>query len=135
MITARFAAEQGRIVFAVPGSPLDPRAVGTNRLLKDLAVVTTNVDDIVSVVEPMLASPMPALERPLRERDVSPPGPNDNPETARGKVIEALDAAPIEIDEVIRFTGLRPSEVQLVLIELDLAGRIERHAGQRVSLI
>jgi len=135
LITARYAGEQGRTVFAIPGSPLDPRSAGTNRLLKDGAVVTTGTDDIVSVVEPMLEEPLDPPARMFRERSATPPIELDHPETARGKVIEALGPAPIEIDEVIRFTGLRPAEVQMVLIELDLAGRIERHAGSRVSLI
>lgn len=134
LITTRFAAEQGRIVFAVPGSPFDPRSAGTNRLLKDGAVVTTEIDDIIAVVEPMLEAPLVPAPRLLRERDVTPIDLHE-PETARGRVIEALGPAPIEIDEVIRFTGLGASEVQLVLIELDLSGRIERHAGGRVSLI
>ncbi len=135
LITARFAGEQGRTVFAVPGSPLDPRAAGTNRLLKDGATVVTEVDDIVAVVEPMLRAPLAAPVRTFREHAASPPQEIAGIETARGRVIEALGPAPIDVDDIIRFTGLKPSEVQLVLIELDLAGRIERHAGQRVSLV
>jgi DNA processing protein len=136
LITARFAGEQGRIVFAVPGSPLDPRAAGTNRLLKDGAILATGADDILPVLEPMLGrqhrSMAPAI---LRE----PPAHTAPPEALRGDgagmVLEALGPSPIEIDELIRFTGLKAGEVQLALIELDLAGRIERHPGQRVSLV
>lgn len=134
LITTRFAAEQGRTVFAVPGSPFDPRSAGTNRLLKDGAVVTTEIDDVIAVVEPMLDRPLQPAARLLREHDTAPVEIAE-PESARGRVIEALGPSPIEVDEVIRFTGLASSEVQLVLIELDLAGRIERHAGGRVSLI
>lgn len=135
LITARYAGEQGRTVFAVPGSPLDPRSAGTNRLLKDGAVVTTNADDIVAVVEPMLEQPLEPVPRTLRERSASEQVLLEQPETARERVEEALSPSPIEVDEIIRFTGLKPAEVQLVLIELDLAGRIERHAGGRVSMV
>lgn len=134
LITARFAGEQGRVVFAVPGSPLDPRAAGTNRLLKEGAILTTGADDVLSVIEPMLGrKPMPAsvLREPAAVLAPAAPGLGDS----TGAVLEALGPSPVEIDELIRFTGLKAGEVQLALIELDLAGRIERHPGQRVSLI
>lgn len=134
LITARFAGEQGRIVFAVPGSPLDPRAAGTNRLLKTGAVIATEADDIVAAIEPMLRAPLTTPPRSFREQEPVMPAPADT-ESARARVLEALGPSPVDIDDVIRFTGLRPAEVQLALIELDLAGRIERHGGQRVSLV
>lgn len=137
LITARLAGEQGRVVFAVPGSPLDPRAAGTNRLIKQGAHLVTEVDDVLDIVAPMLA----------RERDLSvawppdgiakpglgePPAPGDR---ERDVLIEALGPVPTEIDAVIRYTGLAAGQVQVLLLELDLAGRIERHPGQRVSLV
>lgn len=134
LITARLAGEQGRTVFAVPGSPLDPRAAGANRLLKEGATLVTSAEDVISEVEPMLATPLAGPERVLRETDAPPPI-IDHTDAAPARVIEALGPSPIEIDEIIRFTGLPPAEVQLVLVELDLAGRLERHPGQRVSLI
>jgi len=135
LITARFANEQGRMVFAVPGSPLDPRAAGSNRLLKQGASLATGAEDVIAAVEPMLSAPLKALPRAVRDRDSVAPAELAEPESARAKVVEALGPSPIEIDEIIRFTGLKPAEIQLVLIELDLAGRIERHPGQRVSLV
>lgn len=134
LITARLAGEQGRTVFAVPGSPLDPRAAGTNRLLKEGAMLVTGADDIIAEVEPMLATPSAEPERVMREAEIPPPI-IDHSEAAPSRVVEALGPSPIEIDEIIRFTGLSPAEVQLALVELDLAGRLERHPGQRVSLI
>ncbi|MCW5697805.1 MAG: DNA-processing protein DprA [Bauldia sp.] len=131
LITARFAGEQGRVVFAVPGSPLDPRAAGTNRLIKEGATLVTAADDIVPALEPMLREPLAAAPRSVAE----PHAPMlDAAATDRDRVLEALGPAPVAIDEVIRFTGLSAGVVQLVLIELSLAGRIERHPGQRVSL-
>jgi DNA processing protein len=136
LITARFAGEQGRVVFAAPGSPLDPRAAGSNRLLKQGATLVTEAADVIAAVEPMLSSPVKPLRRPaFRERDVRSPADIAAPESARARVLEALGPSPMEIDEIIRFTGLKPAEIQLILIELDLAGRLERHPGQRVSLI
>lgn len=132
LITARLAAEQGRLVFAVPGSPLDPRAVGTNRLIKDGARPVTEVDDILQEILPMLVRPAPPAR--LGEEETEPLR-RDADESERAKVVEALGPAPVTVDEIIRCTGLRPAVVQLVLLELDLAGRLERHPGQGVSLI
>jgi DNA processing protein len=133
LITARCAADQGRVVFAVPGSPLDPRAHGTNRLIKDGAILVTDAEEIVEALQPMRKQGRPELpdieeeggEEPLRDAE----------ESDRARVIEALGPTPVEIDTIIRFTGLRPATVHLVLLELDLAGRLERHPGQRVSLV
>ena len=135
LITARRAGDQGRIVFAVPGSPLDPRAYGTNRLIKDGAILVTDAEEIVEALRPMRKQGKPeppAVEEAARDQ---PEPMRDADETDRARVIEALGPAPIEIDAIIRFTGLRPATVHLVLLELDLAGRLERHAGQRVSLL
>ena len=134
LITARRALEQNREVFAVPGSPLDPRAAGSNDLIKQGARIVTNVADVVDTVRPMLATNV-AVARP---NSFSAPAPEETVaepvEDNRGSVIEALGPTPVEIDDVIRFTGLPARLVHIVLLELDLAGRVERHAGQRISL-
>jgi DNA processing protein len=138
LVTARRATDQGRLVFAVPGSPLDPRAAGTNRLIKDGATMVTAVEDILAEVRPMLGR-IPEPGAGLAEPDavggprVTPP-PTDAADADRAKVEEALGKAPVTYDEIVRFTGLKPAVVHLILLELDLAGRIERHPGQRVSL-
>jgi DNA processing protein len=132
LITARLAGEQGRIVFAVPGSPLDPRAAGTNRLLRDGARIVTGVDDIIGEIEPMIARE-PARDMPSAPDGAAPPA--DAGDVDREKILDALGSAPVEVDEIVRFTGLKPALVHLVLLELDLAGRIGRHPGGRVSLI
>jgi DNA processing protein len=132
LITARLAGEQGRIVFAVPGSPLDPRAAGTNRLLRDGARIVTGVDDIIGEIEPMIARE-PARDMPSAPDGAAPPA--DAGDADREKILDALGSAPVEVDEIVRFTGLKPALVHLVLLELDLAGRIGRHPGGRVSLV
>jgi DNA processing protein len=135
LITARYAADFGRLVFAVPGSPLDPRCHGTNGLLKDGAIVTTEAQDILQALAPLsridLFSP-PQAEEP-GERDTGPmtPPPNEND---RVLITDALGPTPVEIDDIIRHTGLSASAVYLVLLELDLAGRLHRHTGGLVSL-
>jgi DNA processing protein len=135
LITARYAADFGRLVFAVPGSPLDPRCHGTNGLLKDGAIVTTEAQDILQALAPLsridLFSP-PQAEEP-GERDTGPmtPPPNEND---RVQITDALGPTPVEIDDIIRHTGLSASAVYLVLLELDLAGRLHRHTGGLVSL-
>jgi len=134
LITARMAGEFGRLVFAVPGSPLDPRCHGTNGLLKDGAMIVTSPEDVVEALAP-LAQPdlfsLPSAEEPKREsgRIVLPPD-----ETDRTLVIDALGPTPVEVDDIIRHTGLSASAVYLVLLELDMAGRLHRHAGGQVSI-
>ncbi len=132
LITARLAAEQGRLVFAVPGSPLDPRAGGTNRLIRDGATIVTSLEDIVAELMPMLGRPPPSADE-AREPDIA--ATTDASDDERSRVIEALGPTPVELDEIIRFTSARPAAVRLVLIELDLAGRLEHHPGGRVSLV
>ncbi len=133
LITARLALEQNREVLAVPGSPLDPRAAGANNLIKQGARVVTEAADVIEAVTPMLANPPAPPPGIVSAPPV--PGPAAEPdESDRARIIEALGPTPVEIDEIIRFTGLPPRTVLVVLLELDVAGRIERHSGQRVSL-
>jgi len=135
LITARLASEQGRLVFAVPGSPLDPRAAGTNRLIRDGARIVTNVEDILTEIDPMLER-RTVFETPFEENP--PAGMQDSEEAGdadRQRLVEALGPAPVELDDIVRFTGTTPAIVHLLLLELDLAGRIARHPGSRVSLI
>jgi DNA processing protein len=132
LITARLAAEQGRLVFAVPGSPLDPRASGTNRLIRDGAHIVTSLDDILDELSPMRDRTPEGAEEPAPPDE---PFPGDAGDDDRARIVSALGPTPVTVDEIIRFTGLRPAVVHLVLLELSLAGRIERHPGQRVSLV
>lgn len=136
LIKARLAGEQGREVFAVPGSPLDPRAAGTNNLLKQGATLVTGPEDIIEALAPMLGRPAPG-PRELSshgEQEVPRPLP-DIGQTERDRVIEALGPSPIDIDEIIRCTGIETRKVHIILLELDLAGRLQRHPRQLVSLI
>lgn len=133
LISARLAGEMGRLVFAVPGSPLDPRAGGTNGLLKDGATLVTEAADVLSAVAPLSArssTPNLALEEPP-DLSRSP----SHGEDERSLIMEALGPTPIEIDEIIAHTRLHPAQVSMVLLELDLAGRLERHTGGSVSLV
>jgi DNA processing protein len=129
LITARIAAEQGREVFAVPGSPLDPRAAGTNDLIKQGATLTTQASDVIDAVEPIMGRPIV-----LREPDDEPPAPD--PATGdRARIVDLLGPSPILLDDLIRMAGASPAIVRTVLLELELAGRLERHGGGLVSLI
>lgn len=132
-LTARFALEQGREVFAVPGHPLDPRAEGTNQLLKDGATLVTEAADVVATLAPMLEAPrLTPIVAPAKRPE--PRLALDAPDGARRKLVEALGPAPVGIDVLARETALEIAFVRGLLVELDLAGRIERHAGERVSL-
>lgn len=135
LISARLSAEMGRLVFAVPGSPLDPRAVGTNGLLKEGAILATDADDIIAALRPLDARMTPPGDDVVLEEPAGN-GPADEPaEGERERIIETLGTTPIDIDDIITHTGSTPGAVQLVLLELDLAGRLERHANGRVSLL
>ncbi len=133
LISARLAGEMGRLVFAVPGSPLDPRAAGANGLLKDGATLVTEAADVIEAIAPLAGrtfAPPPAFDEPP---DFSAAAPADDSD--RRRVIEALGPTPVGVDELIRHTGLHPAQVFMILLELDLAGRLERHAGGAVSLL
>jgi DNA processing protein len=133
LITARFALEQGREVFAVPGSPLDPRCRGCNDLIRRGATLTEGAEDVVAQLAGQLA---------LSSRVTSPAAfPIESPTTgteltaAMSHVLERLSPTPVPIDELIRQCQMPSAIVTSVLLELELAGRLERQAGQRVALL
>src|SRR6266478_5869569 len=131
LITARFALEQGREVFAVPGSPLDPRAEGANDLIKQGATLVTEAADVVAVLRPILGA---AVE--LRAEEPDAPAPGGEPGAAeRTRIVELLGPTPVPIDDLVRLSGSSPAVVRVVLLELELAGRLERHGGALVSLL
>lgn len=130
LITARIAGEAGREVMAVPGSPLDPRAQGCNLLIREGATLVQSVEDILEAIRPIDAR---AVRAPAAGFDGPPP--EDASDGERRAVTALLGPVPVPVDEVIRQVHLPPAVVQTVLLELELAGRIERHAGGRVSSI
>lgn len=134
LISARFAGELGRLVFAVPGSPLDPRAKGTNALLKTGAILVTETADILAAIGPLLDRPPPDDTAFFAPDSAFPPIPPPN-ETDRDRVITLLGPTPADIDELIRMSGIHPAAISLILLELDLAGRLQRHSGGSVSLL
>lgn len=176
LITARFAADQGRDVFAVPGSPTDPRSAGPNSLIRDGAILCDSVDvilDTLRLAEKNMQlfegfhqfntagrNPPPdthpatfddifvSLDRdaqnnptkkPPQDFDIKIQAPSSD-ETSDGdrtseKLFELLSSSPLLIDELIRTSNLPAEQVSTILIELELAGRVERHPGNRVSRI
>ncbi len=135
LITARLAADYGREVFAVPGSPLDPRNRGCNDLLRQGATLLESAEDVLQNLVSEDSSRI--LERKGSDfMEIPLDIPNEQAlERARIKVIEALGPTPIEVDTIIRHCLLSTSLVLTVLLELELAGRLERHFGGRVSLL
>ena len=134
LISARLANELGRIVFAVPGSPLDPRCEGTNNLLKNGATLVTSADDILEALAPVTRQSFKTartLEEPSYDQTTIAEANSGD----RQRIIEALGPTPVAIDEIIAHTGVSPSQIYLILLELDLAGRLQRHSGGGVSLI
>ena len=131
LITARLANEQGREVFAVPGSPLDPRAAGANDLIKQGATLVTEASDVIQMVTPIMERP---LSMPLEEGD-GDPFAGEPEDSERARIIGLLGPVPTSIDDLIRLAGTSAAVVRTVLLELELAGRLERHGGGLVSLI
>ena len=161
LITARFALEQGREVFAVPGSPLDPRAEGTNDLIRNGATLCGAAEHVTSVLEPLLQRPDGVDTRlPLSAADEGGPRPReaelwDELDTAdeapsalmpdaaapsadrseRDVIIDLLGSAPVSADDLARQAGLPIRTIRSLLAELELEGRIERHGNDAVSLV
>src|ERR1700712_1544532 len=102
LITARMAAEQGREVFAVPGSPLDPRAAGTNDLIKQGATLTTEAADVINAVAPIMERP---IEIPIREPDDELPEAYEPDAGDRARIVGLLGPSPIGLDDLIRMAG------------------------------
>ncbi|MBI1211036.1 MAG: DNA-protecting protein DprA [Alphaproteobacteria bacterium] len=128
LITARIAGEQGRDVFAVPGSPLDPRARGTNGLLRQGAILTESAEDVLtalqSTLEPHAEPPRAVLWQPNA----------DEISGLRREILNRLGPSPVEIDELVRQIGSLPAAVAAALLDLEFEGKISRHAGQKVAL-
>ncbi|MGO4717007.1 DNA-processing protein DprA [Bradyrhizobium sp. 2TAF24] len=129
LITARFAGEQGREVFAVPGSPLDPRCAGTNALIKQGAVFITSAADVIEAVRPILGQPMLSLDEPDLPATGADPGDGE-----RQRIVALLGPTAVSLDDLIRLSGASPAVVRMVLLELELAGRLERQGGGLVAL-
>lgn len=134
LITARLAGEQGRDVFAVPGSPLDPRCKGTNGLIRDGAILTETADDILQVLRPDVREI--AKDRYLSASPTAVGRTGDNEiQEARDSLIGLLSPTPTPVDDIVREFGDDAPAVSAALLELELAGRLERHPGNRVALV
>lgn len=129
LITARLANEAGREVMAVPGSPLDPRAQGCNSLIREGATLVQSASDVLEAIRPLGVGVMQE-----RSRWHAAPVDADADDPARRAVCDLLGHTPVAVDELVRQSGLHPAVVATVLLELELAGRLARHAGGRVSL-
>jgi DNA processing protein len=132
LITARLALEQGREVFAVLGSPLDPRAEGGNALLKQGATLVTEAEDVLAVLRPIIGQP---LERAMREEAPPPPALPEPSADERSRIVELLGPTPVSVDDLVRLGASSAASVRIALLELEIAGRLQRHGGGLVSLV
>jgi DNA processing protein len=132
LITARLAGEAGREVMAIPGSPLDARSHGCNQLIREGAVLVQSPEDVVELLRGFTGAPRAIVREASATacEAVDEPGAVDPP----ADVASLLTTAPVAVDELIRQSGAALGGVQMALLELELAGRLERHAGGRVSL-
>lgn len=131
LITARLAGEFGREVMAIPGSPLDSRSHGCNQLIRDGAVLVQSPEDVIELVSGF-DGPQPTR---LRAPAEAWPGPAPFTDEPPAELADILTTAPVAVDELIRQSGESASAVHLALLELEIAGRLERHAGGRVSRV
>jgi DNA processing protein len=134
LITTRLALEQGREVFAVPGSPLDPRSEGCNSLLKQGATLVTEAEDVIAVLRPILGQPLDRMTPEDEPAASSPPAAEPGSEE-RNRIVSLLGPTPVSIDDLVRLAGRSPATVRIVLLELEVAGRLQRHGGGLVSLV
>lgn len=130
LITARLAGEHGREVMAIPGSPLDSRAHGCNQLIRDGAVLVQSAEDVIELLAGFAGTPRSTF------REAAPvPAVIAQPDADPADIAALLTTAPVAVDELIRQSGESAAAVQLALLELEIAGRLLRHAGGRVSLM
>jgi DNA processing protein len=130
LITARLAAEQGREVFAVPGSPLDPRCEGTNHLIKQGAELLTSADDVIAALQLPVR---PSYRREFQEEVATAPTPSGS-DADRQLLLSLLSYSPIHVDELCREARLDAEMTAAALLELEVAGKVNRTAGGMVSL-
>lgn len=143
LITARLAGEQGREVMCVPGSPRDPRSQGPNKLIRDGATLVRGGEDVIEAIRPMMKNQgadvdvFDALGPELAEEALNPAINSDDPEMseARQTVIGYLSPAGVMVDELLRECQMSAAIVHAVLLELELAGRLERQPGGRVAIV
>ena len=135
LITARMALEQGREVMAVPGSPLDPRCRGSNDLLRQGATLVEGENDVLEAIGGMMLSQADEPDADLFSFAKAAGPSAAELEQSRGVVHEKLGPTPVSIDELVRQCHLTPAVVFTILLELELAGRLERHPGNLVSLL
>ena len=134
LITAHYANDYGREVFAVPGSPMDPRCQGTNGLIKQGATMIESAADVLNNLSPMGELPLAESDASgFRETATILP-PEEMLDEARSAILAVLSFSPTSFDDILAACGAAPNLLMVVLLELELAGRIERHAGGRVSL-
>jgi len=138
LITARMGMEHNRAIFAVPGSPLDPRSEGTNKLIRDGAILVRNGKDVLQDISPIIGQEMQSefqFNSDDSDNDLLT-SPLDEPtDKERKRLIDSLSVNPIEIDTLIAYSQIDVSTVQMGLLELELAGKLERHPGGRVALL
>lgn len=141
LITARFALEQGREVFAVPGSPLDQRAQGTNGLLRNGATLVQTPEDVLEGIESQFSDPagmmFPFAQATSHPMEVTSAhgnnGPEDNPQAITEAILELLSPTPIQIDDLARLSGIHIAAVSAAVLELEIGGQATRHPGGGVS--
>jgi DNA processing protein len=130
LITAHAAADQGREVFAAPGSPLDHRIRGANALIKGGATLVESAADVIEALGPAMSAPKPPAPRRSRfEAALEPPSA-----AAAGKIVSRFSPTPVHLNDLARLLGAPLSEVAAAVVELEFAGRAASLPGGYVAL-
>lgn len=135
LITARLAAEAGREVMAIPGSPLDPRARGCNQLIREGATLVQDASEIAELIRPIDLRAARKVAPTLFDVNMATPLIAPSGDADRQRIIDLLGMSHVSVDELVRQSGFHTPAVQMVLLELELAGRLERGAGAKVRLV
>jgi DNA processing protein len=135
LITARYALDQGRDVMAVPGSPLDPRCRGANRLIREGARLVEDFEQVLESLDGLMRPDLRFHENLRFDSQAAEINTLSEADRVRDEVLSLLGPSPVTVDELVRQCHCSPPVLGMVLLELDLAGRLERHPGNRVSLL
>lgn len=131
LITARLAGEAGREVMAIPGSPLEARSHGCNHLIREGAVLVQSPEDVTELLSSFEGAPRSTFREPVSQFEYTP---EDLADAEPADIASLLTTAPVSVDELVRQSGQGAAAVQLALLELEIAGRLERHSAGKVSL-
>ncbi|HCI48854.1 MAG: DNA protecting protein DprA [Alphaproteobacteria bacterium RIFCSPLOWO2_01_FULL_45_8] len=129
LLTAQYGLEMGKDIFAVPGSPMDPRCCGSNRLIKQGAVLTESAQDVLEILDQGQWVPHYKENREKKKKILASEKKNES------SILDFLSTVPLSVDELADLTQLRMDQLSSLLTDLELEGQIMKHPGNKVSRV